>query len=194
MNKFTLASLFTALALFGCGAQTTVSQDESLAQNPRQEITIANETVEMEMVVEDAAPAQAPLASPVVKMAMEKSFVGDSVVGLASSRQILPILPTEENRENYADTLISNIQQVLTNPVSTFSTDVDTASYTNARRFLSNGQLPPAQAIRVEEFINYFDYQFKSPSDIDEPIAIETELMQTPWNENTKLMRVSLQA
>jgi Ca-activated chloride channel family protein len=105
-----------------------------------------------------------------------------------------PYYPTEENRENYAETKISAIKQVLTNPVSTFSTDVDTASYTNARRFLTGGQLPPADAIRVEEFVNYFDYQLPSPKALDNPIAMQTELMQTPWNEHTQLLRVSLQA
>lgn len=100
----------------------------------------------------------------------------------------------DENRENYDRTEISSIKLTHLEPVSTFSTDVDTASYTNARRYLSQGSLPPAQSVRVEEFINYFDYNLKSPKNIESPLNIDTELMQTPWNNQTQLMRVSLQA
>lgn len=100
----------------------------------------------------------------------------------------------QDNRENYDSGEISSIKLTSINPVSTFSTDVDTASYTNARRYLSQGTLPPAQSVRVEEFINYFEYRLRSPKQINSPLSIETELMQTPWNSHTKLMRVSLQA
>jgi len=109
--------------------------------------------------------------------------------------RVLDIMyPTDENTEKYADQEISPIKQTLLEPVSTFSTDVDTASYSNARRFLLNGQLPPENSVRVEEFINYFDYQIENSKNADTPIGIQTELMTTPWNEATKLMRVSLQA
>ncbi|MBU2864047.1 VWA domain-containing protein [Reinekea forsetii] len=116
-----------------------------------------------------------------------------------ASKAIINDLPRDqlvntENRENYAEQNISPIKITAEHPVSTFSVDVDTASYTNARRFLEQGNLPPAEAIRVEEFINYFDYGLETPMHLNKPIAIETETMQTPWNENTQLMRVSLQA
>ena len=188
----------TTLLLFSCGAQSLSNLDEARVSHAHQ-ITTAPEPMVMveekeQLDIQMADVMIAPASAPLVKMVSAKSASAESANGLTSSRTVLPILPVQENRENYADTLISKIQQVIANPVSTFSTDVDTASYSNARRFLMGGQMPPAQAVRVEEFINYFDYQFDSPKNLSDPIAIQTELMQTPWNENTKLMRVSLQA
>ena len=101
--------------------------------------------------------------------------------------------PLDQN-EQYALVPASSIKQTRTDPVSTFATDVDTASYSNSRRFLQQGQLPPVEAIRVEEFINYFDYQLPNPAAPGAPIGISTELMATPWNAHTQLLRVALQA
>lgn len=74
---------------------------------------------------------------------------------------------------------------------STFSIDVDTASYANARRFINGRQLPPANAVRVEEFINYFSYDYAQPTD-DKPFAVNMEVASCPWNESHKLLRVGL--
>jgi Ca-activated chloride channel family protein len=79
------------------------------------------------------------------------------------------------------------------NPLSTLSVDVDRASYSNVRRFLNEGQKPPADAVRVEEMINYFEYGYPQPSGED-PIAIVTELTDCPWNEDHQLLRVGMQA
>jgi Ca-activated chloride channel family protein len=191
--KHTLALTFSTLVLFSCGAHQPDAQinSESRSQQP-----LVSEEKESDL----ATTISVSQPAPKVKLQANKTQ------GLTASAELMvledasfaiiadPYYPTEENRENYAETKISAIKQVLTNPVSTFSTDVDTASYTNARRFLTGGQLPPADAIRVEEFVNYFDYQLPSPKALDNPIAMQTELMQTPWNEHTQLLRVSLQA
>jgi Ca-activated chloride channel family protein len=79
------------------------------------------------------------------------------------------------------------------NPLSTFSVDVDAASYSNVRRFINNGQLPPADAVRVEEMINYFKYNFNNPSGSD-PVGITTEISSTPWNKDHLLVRIGLKA
>lgn len=76
-------------------------------------------------------------------------------------------------------------------PLSTFSADVDTASYSNMRRFLREGHLPPAHMIRVEEMLNYFNYDLPEPK-ADEPFSVTTELSQCPWSSSTQLMRVAI--
>ncbi len=76
--------------------------------------------------------------------------------------------------------------------LSTFSIDVDRASYSNVRRMIDNGQLPPKDAVRIEEMINYFDYQYAQPESKD-PIALESNLMNCPWNNEHQLLHISLQ-
>jgi Ca-activated chloride channel family protein len=79
-------------------------------------------------------------------------------------------------------------------PQTTFSIDVDRAAYTNVRRFImQNGQLPPQDAVRIEEMINYFDYNYAQPKGND-PINIETEISDSPWNKGLKLLHIGLQA
>ncbi|HYE55090.1 MAG TPA: von Willebrand factor type A domain-containing protein [Chitinophagaceae bacterium] len=78
------------------------------------------------------------------------------------------------------------------NPLSTFSIDVDAASYSNVRRFLQRGQLPPAGAVRIEEMINYFKYEYPQPSG-DDPFSINTEISECPWNKKHRLVMIGLQ-
>lgn len=78
------------------------------------------------------------------------------------------------------------------NPVSTFSIDVDEAAYSNIRRYLQNGSLPPAGAVRIEEMINYFDYSYTRPVNKD-PFAVNTEMSECPWNPQHKLVHIGLQ-
>lgn len=97
------------------------------------------------------------------------------------------------NTENYASINENGYKDVFANPLSTFSIDVDNASYANVRRFLNNGQLPPEDAVRIEEMINYFNYDYKAPSG-DEPFSVTTETTQCPWNNEHQLMLVGLRA
>ena len=84
--------------------------------------------------------------------------------------------PTEQfvDTERYPDATPNPVKQVADDPVSTFSIDVDTASYANVRRFLNDGHLPPRDAVRVEELINYFDYGYAPPADPDVPFAVHS--------------------
>ena len=97
------------------------------------------------------------------------------------------------NTEQYAHIGESTFQAVADAPRSTFSVDVDTASYSNVRRFLTRGALPPPDAVRVEELINYFDYDYGAVHG-GHPIAIATELADCPWNARSTLVRIGLQA
>jgi len=78
-------------------------------------------------------------------------------------------------------------------PLSTFAVDVDAASYSNIRRFINQGELPPKDAVRIEEMVNYFQYNLQSPSE-KKPVAISTELSQAPWNPQHQLLRIALKA
>ena len=82
---------------------------------------------------------------------------------------------------------------MLSEPVSTFSIDVDTGAYSNMRRWLNQGQLPPEDAVRVEEFINYFNYDYPLPENQQAPFQVSTEIAPTPWNSNTRLLRIGIQ-
>jgi Ca-activated chloride channel homolog len=102
--------------------------------------------------------------------------------------------PLEVDRENYLAQTDNPIQQVETTPVSTFSVDVDTASYTNVRRMIQReGRLPPHDAVKVEEFINYFSYQYPQPESTEQPFSVHTELMTSPWHAQRKLLKIGLQ-
>ena len=96
-------------------------------------------------------------------------------------------------RENYRHFESQQLYRVSDNPVSTFSIDVDTGAYANMRRWLNQGQLPPEDAVRVEEFINYFDYDYPSPNNTQTPFQVNTEIAPTPWNMNTRLLRIGIQ-
>jgi Ca-activated chloride channel family protein len=96
------------------------------------------------------------------------------------------------NTEEYARIYENPFLEARANPLSTFSIDVDAASYANVRRFLTGNQLPPADAVRIEELINYFDYDYPRPRG-DAPFSITTEVAATPWNAETKLVHVGLQ-
>ena len=98
-----------------------------------------------------------------------------------------------QENESYANVSENKFRNVLQHPLSTFSIDVDAASYSNIRRFINNGILPPADAVRIEEMVNYFDYQHENPTGAD-PVQIKTEISNAPWNTNHKLIKIGLQA
>ena len=94
---------------------------------------------------------------------------------------------------SYAAIQENRFRSVTEHPLSTFSIDVDTASYANVRRFLNDGQLPPADAVRLEELINYFKYDYPAPRG-DAPVAVTTEVAVCPWNPRLKLALIGLRA
>ncbi len=99
---------------------------------------------------------------------------------------------TDPGREQYDGEEVSPVRLAATEPVSTFSVDVDTGAYTNTRRFLNQGQMPPQAAVRTEEMINYFRYDYARPTDRSQPFSVTTDVAKTPWNEGTYLMRIGL--
>jgi Ca-activated chloride channel family protein len=97
-----------------------------------------------------------------------------------------------ENDENYAQLTENQFKKVTLNPLSTFSIDVDKAGYSNVRRLVNNGQKVPVDAVKMEEMVNYFDYEYAQPTN-EHPFSIHTEAAQTPWNPDSKLVRIGLQ-
>jgi Ca-activated chloride channel family protein len=98
----------------------------------------------------------------------------------------------EENRDRIEDFKSNPVKSALEEPVSTFSIDVDTASYSFVRRSLKEGLLPQADTVRVEEMINYFPYDWRGPATAETPFNSTVSVMPTPWNANTKLMHVAI--
>lgn len=96
------------------------------------------------------------------------------------------------NTEGYDGIVENRFRKTTNEPLSTFSIDVDGASYSNVRRMINYGQLPPEGAVRVEEFINYFKYKYPQPTSND-PFSINTEISVAPWNKDHKLVMIGLQ-
>jgi Ca-activated chloride channel family protein len=102
-------------------------------------------------------------------------------------------MPGTVDRERYPDADPNPVRQAATEPVSTFSIDVDTAAYSNVRRFLTNGQLPPRDAVRIEELINYFDYDYRLPAQRTQPFEPNVTLVPSPWAQGRTLLHIGLQ-
>ena len=111
---------------------------------------------------------------------MARSFDGSACFGC------------ETSGEKYGHPADNQWAQVVAEPLSTFSIDVDTASYSNVRRYLQGGSLPPPDAVRTEELINYFDYDYAQPSD-GRPLAVHAEVAPCPWNSTHKLVHIGMQ-
>jgi Ca-activated chloride channel homolog len=135
-----------------------------------------------------SAPPPAPVQDFVVsarQRSAEAAFVPPAAVVSG------PSVPADTER--YPDATPNPVRRVAEEPVSTFSIDVDTASYSNVRRFLDEGRLPPPDAVRVEELINYFDYGYDRPRSAAEPFAITTAVAASPWAEGRQIVHVALQ-
>lgn len=111
----------------------------------------------------------------------------------ARNARVGPAARLEPSREEYEHIAETGFQRVTEHPLSTFSADVDTASYSNVRRFLTGGSLPPADAVRIEEMINYFDYDYAEPREGRHPFAVHTEVGPCPWNPSHRLLHVGIQ-
>ncbi|OLU13154.1 hypothetical protein BVH01_22660 [Pseudomonas sp. PA1(2017)] len=153
------------LSLAACNAPSTDSA-------PAHPIQVGETSVVAPAIV--PAPMMTRLAAPVAR---EHSYAP----------------PPEASREQYQRLLANPVQSVAEAPVSTFSIDVDTGSYANVRRFLNEGRVPPAEAVRLEELVNYFPYAYPLPTG-SAPFGVGSELAVTPWNPQSRLLRIAIKA
>jgi len=197
--KNTLIVVFTAVVVIGC-TQTTNPKNSEL-----QEVVVTGSKSSDDSVYYPAsAPAPAPVAAPASASEAEAVLNSSNCMNCYGSprAQISKPMPAGDiyyppiqpytDRENYAEIKENPVKLVAHKPVSTFSIDVDTGSYSNVRRMLNEGRLPPHDAVRVEEMINYFSYSYPQPRG-RQPFSVITELAPSPWNADTQLLHVGIQ-
>lgn len=155
---------------------------------------LKREALGQRAVVPTSQPAVAP--APIVADAVSAQKVVVTGMMAPASPPTGPQnragIDKETDTERYADLAPNPVIAAAQTPVSTFSIDVDTGAYSNVRRFLDQGQLPPTDAVRIEEFINYFDYQYPTPDSLAQPFTVSTELAKAPWNADRWLLQVGL--
>jgi Ca-activated chloride channel family protein len=164
------------LVLAGCGASST--PDNAAVPAPAQPEVL----VQQEAVMADSSMAKRAL--------YRMPNAGSAPMPLSES---YPQSYRDEQREQYQTLADNPIHSVAETPVSTFSADVDTGAYANVRRLLNQGRLPPEGAVRLEELVNYFPYDYALPSD-GSPFGVTTELAASPWNPHTRLLRIGIKA
>jgi Ca-activated chloride channel family protein len=195
-----IAGISTAAILLGCEAQPTkdeVANNNNRPGNPQAEtrsdlakVDAADkkqkeEAIAQGAVVDIAQPASVPQMAAPASPGLTKA--GQA---LMFPETVAPIVPGEG--ENYAATSDTVVKQVADAPVSTFSLDVVSGAYSNVRRFLMNGQMPPKDAVRVEEMVNYFSYDYPKPEAGGAPFRVTTSIEQTPWNPETRLLHIGV--
>ena len=164
------------LAVAGCGASST--PETAAVRTPVQPAP---------PVAQDAVKAEVSLAKRAVYTLPNPGFAP------MPRDDSYPQGYRDEPREQYQTLADNPIHSVAETPVSTFSTDVDTGAYANVRRLLNQGRLPPEGAVRLEEMVNYFPYDYALPSD-GSPFGVTTELAASPWNPHTRLLRIGIKA
>ena len=189
MHRLTPLSL--CLLLGACAGNTSNPADHTRREDARaaQPQPAVAPPAQHEALADSAAPAAATRQRALGKTAAA-GVMATQPQRIAPAPAAPPYLAPHE-RERYGQIDTNPVRQVATAPVSTFSVDVDTGSWSNLRRFLNQGRLPPRDAVRVEECINYFPYDDAPPTG-NTPFAVHTELAQAPWNPERLLMRIAL--
>ncbi len=176
-----LSLIMTTVSLYGCGANTG-GADAGMADTPRADAP-SNNIVQSDRVSSDAG------AEGGMQIAGEAAFYEMDVCA-APADIALP----DWNTEEYSALEEPGFKAVANDPLSTFSADVDTASYSNLRRMIEDGYTLmeiPEGAVRIEEMLNYFSYDYKLPEK-KEPFGVTTVIGDCPWNQEAKLLQIGL--
>lgn len=183
--------LFLAItSIIGCTQVDNKNDDVVIKDNKQKPREIATEETEVKAVNDSVYPVHAK------KEALYRSTANKTTGAGVAPNYYYPqsVSPTPVvNRENYNHFDDNGVKLVGKDPVSTFSIDVDTGAYSNMRRMLNQGIVPPHDAIRVEELINYFNYTYPKPENTEQPFSISTELAPSPWNSEAQLMHIGIQ-
>jgi Ca-activated chloride channel family protein len=153
-------------------------------ETPLPEVARADERT---VITAGRAPAMADASSSLAIHNAPQAFHEKSIAPVHP-----PVYGQPAETERYQHLDDNPVHLAAEQPVSTFSIDVDTGAYANVRRFLNAGQLPPQDAVRVEEMINYFDYDYAAPTSRETPFKVSTELSQAPWNDTALLLKVGI--
>lgn len=193
------AAVLCALALAGCHRSATI------AESPREEQVLPAGDAAAPAEAEDKAELDSVVVTGtrVARSQERRAAAAGNVrqVPMAPpappppppAMMIAPApMPQIENTERYAERSDNPVKRVSEEPVSTFSIDVDTGSYSNVRRMLRQGARPPADAVRAEEMINYFDYGHPGPSSLSTPFRVTTEIAPAPWNGQRRLLMIGI--
>ena len=191
------AALFTLLALVSCKSEvkpaSTPLPPPPLGRNAAgQSAAMAPPTPEL---IGQPQSAPAPSETGGVYGGVAGGVIGTAEyirVTAASPKVVVDAVGTQFNTEEYGRFEENEFLAVADNPLSTFSVDVDRAAYSNVRRFLRDGQRPPRDAVRIEEMVNYFTYDYPDPSGA-RPFSVTTEVAGCPWNERHRILLVGLQ-
>ena len=124
--------------------------------------------------------------------AMEGESFADDAARIMPEPMPMPIVAPEPSRDQFEKVTPNSFKQVASEPVSTFSSDVDTASYAFVRKSINNGRLPSPAQVRVEEMVNYFDYNYAVPDSRAQPFKPTVTIVDSPWHEGRKLMHVGI--
>jgi Ca-activated chloride channel family protein len=163
---------------------------------PEDAISPLNKTntlvVESPSIERDQAAPKQRLGEKKEQISKMKSYAGMAVPA-SVMRQTMVRWPSEAlDRENYAHFTNNPVKLASEHPVSTFSIDVDSGAYANVRRILNEGRLPPQDAVRVEEMINYFSYDYKTPNSRKQPFRVTAEMAPSPWNRQNHLLHIGI--
>ncbi|WP_436514923.1 YfbK domain-containing protein [Ekhidna sp. To15] len=172
----------TVLVFSFVGYQT---QEIEVGRRKIIDVTLSSEMDDLQEIVVVGYPAKAE------KRSLNYS-VADQMQSRVAGVSIMPYEQEYHNTEEYATIHENGFRKVLDHALSTFSIDVDAASYSNVRRFINNGQMPQKDAVRIEEMINYFNYEYKNPTGKD-PFSINTEIAKSPWNDKHLIAHIGLQ-
>jgi Ca-activated chloride channel homolog len=195
-NMSRRASLLVAAAvLTACAAPQQTTQQPAADLKTEPELDHHSEQraqkIDARQENEAAQPSSIPAVRPVAEMVAAQSVI--SVGAAAPALACCPVpysQPTNTERYEHLDD--NAVKLAAEHPVSTFSIDVDTGAYANVRRFLTAGELPPQDAVRVEEMINYFDYRYTAPNNRETPFSVSTETAAAPWNKEALLLRIGI--
>jgi len=202
MKPMTLLIASTAILMsVGCKKKPVVTVPE-----PVQEVVV-QERKGHELTVADKEQKRQEILQQIQKVSQAKSACESVQIQAYQGTPIMAGAPSLEmkdsrtnsamdqqfNTEEYNPIAENEFKRVANDPLSTFSIDVDGASFSNTRRFLMNqNRMPPIDAVRVEEFINYFRYDYPNPTG-EQPFSITTEIADCPWNQNHNLVHIGLQ-
>jgi Ca-activated chloride channel family protein len=167
-------------------------------QTWRQEIQLGSESVNLPVTLKISSVSTnvevtVSAGNTLTTSSASVGQVTRSGTNAAQSVTVVDRGPIPMNTESYDYLDENQFTRVSAQPRSTFAADVDTASYANVRRFLNDGQLPPKDAVRIEEMVNYFKYEYRAPTEVH-PIAIHTETASAFWNPKHRLVRIGIRA